>query len=143
MGISHLTKAKIRKNLGAAGGQTAAGDDLNNMLLDAASMGRAEEVAHWIGAGADPRARDTAGFTALMQAAFVGSIDCVGVLLPVSRLEDSDGQGNDALALAGRRSDPAVANLIRAYASALWDRHEIQRSAPASPSSPSRPRRGL
>lgn len=142
MGMSQLTKAKIRKMLGAPVAEGANGDDLNNMLLDAASIGRPEDVAHWIAAGADPMARDTAGFTALMHAAFCGSLPCVGMLLPLSRLDDTDGHGNDAMALAQRRPDPAVANFIRGYASAARESLDIQRSANAAAPRP-RLRRGL
>lgn len=139
LAIASLAKSKSERLLRSSGvGTLAQQEALDNRLLDAAAGGRLDMVAHWIGAGADPRARDTAGLTALMTAAFAGDAPCVALLLPLSETRDLDRAGNDALALAQRARDPAAAELIRRYESASAERGEIAEESPQLPARRSR-----
>ena len=111
-------------------------DDLDNRLLDAASLGRDADVARWIAMGADANARDTAGFTALMSAAFAGSMQCVQVLLPLSRTFERDSGGRNAVDLASKSGYQEVALAIEAFESSRRESVEIEREC-----SPALPRR--
>lgn len=117
--------------------------DLDNRMLDAASVGRTEALARWIALGANPRARDTAGFTALMSASFAGCLDCAALLLPISEVSDIDAAGRNALDLAQRAGHAKVVEAIRAFELSLHERRVIDECSPPLPQGPSVPSRRL
>lgn len=139
--MGKLARMKI-KRLDRLGGamEFDSQEALDNALLDAASFGRVETVMQCLASGANPKARDTAGLTALMCAAYEADIECLKVLLPVSDLMDEDGSGNTALSFAARSPEPSTAlALIEGFGKAQLEKKVMEISV-VEPH-PTRPRR--
>lgn len=135
--MAALKAKRIRRaELGA--GEPLSQNDLDNRLLDAASLGRWEAVSRWMSLGASANARDTAGFTALMAAAFAGSKPCVELLLPMSRLGERDFSGNSPAQLAVKGSHASVADAILSFEAARRESQELNHEC-----SPALPKRGM
>lgn len=90
---------------------------LNAGLIAAAISGDAKKVKLWLSKGASGMGADSGGFTALMWAARYGLLDAALVLIPVSDMEQRDGQGRRALEIAmeGSGEKSAVAGAIESW----------------------------
>jgi ankyrin repeat protein len=134
--ISKLAALKVKRLRRAerAASDPLSQDDLDNRLLDAASLGRSEAVSRWIALGANPNARDTAGLTALMGAAFAGSMECVALLLPLGRAEARDFSNNSPAQLAAKGGHALVCEAIIAFENARRESAELHHEcSPALP----------
>lgn len=134
-------KAKRLRRAEQGAGDPLSQDDLDNRLLDAASLGRSEAVARWVALGGSVNARDTAGLTALMAAAFAGSWPCVELLLPISRMGERDFSGNSPALLAAKGGHKGVADAIVAFEAARRESQELNHEC--SPDLPKRPKRAM
>lgn len=142
--MGKLARMKI-KRLDQLGGsmEFESQEALDNALLDAATFGRVETIIQCLANGANQKARDTAGLTALMCAAYEGDIECLKILLPVSDLMDADGAGNTALSLAARSPNPYVAlALIEGFGKAQLEKKVMETSV-VEPAPARRRRMGL
>jgi uncharacterized protein len=75
-------------------------DSLNGALFAAARDAEPEKATSCIAAGADPKARNDSGATALMLAAASGSSDTVKALIPLSDVNMQSNAGDTALLFA-------------------------------------------
>jgi uncharacterized protein len=75
-------------------------ESLDDALLAAARNGRTEQAMSVLAAGANPKAKDRTGRTALMAAICARDAVTVRALIPVSDMEAKDGAGDTALLLA-------------------------------------------
>ena len=88
-------------------------ETLNRDLLNAAETGNAEDIRHWLGAGADVNAATPSGVTALMMAAFGGHEDVVRLLLVNgAKVNIQSENGVTALISAAKKGHQAVVELL-------------------------------
>lgn len=87
---------------------------VDELLLEAAGLGMAEECAYFVAHGARVGARDGDGRTALHLAARIGAVETVRLLLGVGAdVEARDGVGDTAEGVARRYGRPGVVALLR------------------------------
>ncbi|WP_242443362.1 ankyrin repeat domain-containing protein [Sphingobium sp. LB126] len=90
---------------------------VQQMLFDAAAMGRTDMVAPLLAAGADIDAYDERGFTPLILAAYDGHLDTVNALLDhkANACKPDVSQGNTAqMGVAFKGEDQIAARLLQA-----------------------------
>jgi uncharacterized protein len=90
---------------------------VQEMLFDAASMGRTDMIAPLLEAGADINAYDPRGFTPLILAAYDGHLDTVNALLDrkADACKPDAAQGNTAqMGVAFKGEDAIAARLLKA-----------------------------
>jgi ankyrin repeat protein len=93
--------------------------DLAGDLIQAAILGDAGLCSRLVARGADAKAADEGGFTALMWAARYGHAAAAQALLGASDLSALDERGLNALDIAKGSGSIQVARLIESYALAL------------------------
>ena len=92
-------------------------EHVQDMLFDAASMGRTDMIAPLLAAGADVNAHDLRGFTPLILAAYDGHLDTVNALLDrkADACKPDANQGNTAqMGVAFKGYDEIAARLLKA-----------------------------
>lgn len=88
--------------------------DIDRRLFDAAKQGAADQVASLLAEGADAKAADFGGVTALMFATLKDQPACVRVLLPSSDPKAVDGERCSALIYACQHMRLECAKLLAA-----------------------------
>ena len=87
---------------------------LQELLFDAARLGRADMIAPLCRAGVDLEAKDPRGYTALILATYNGSIDATRALIEAGALFDAadEGRGNTALMGVAFKGYRRIAKLL-------------------------------
>ncbi|MGF7147348.1 hypothetical protein FHS96_000957 [Sphingomonas zeicaulis] len=87
---------------------------LQELLFDAARLGRADMIAPLHRAGVDLEAKDQRGYTALILASYNGSIDTTRMLIDAGALPDTpdENRGNTALMGVAFRGNREIARLL-------------------------------
>ena len=87
---------------------------LQDLLFDAARMGRDDMIPALLQAGADIEGRDARGYSALVLASYNGRESTTALLLAEGALPDgpSDAQGNSALMGVAFKGNPAIARRL-------------------------------
>ena len=108
-------------------------------LIDAAIVGDHGRCAQLLAQGADAKAADEGGFTALMWAARYGQERAAQELLGASDLGARDELGRTALEIAQGASEAKVAALIQAYELAAGELAALGAQAGVAPKRTGKP----